>query len=58
MNKSTIMYFTLPPNQPTNFPGPPSCGCDGITEFTDTLGVDLIGCVTLLINHTASCLQE
>lgn len=42
----------------TDFPGPAYSGCDGIAEFTDTLGVDLIGSVTLIIDHTASCLQE
>lgn len=42
----------------TDFPGPAYSGCDGIAEFTDTLGVDLIGDVTLIIDHTASCLQE
>lgn len=52
------MYFVLPPNKRTDFPGPACSGCDGITELTDTLGVDLIGSVTLLIDHTTSCLQE
>lgn len=49
------MCFSL---RRTDFPGPACSGCDGIAEFTDTLGVDLIGSVTLIIDHTASCLQE